>query len=117
MGRVRLHEFTDSVFNVAHLLGAVVGCDGTYLFLSHLYLFLSRLCFFLTSIYFLAGYAFFLTTSTDPTFEGFFHARFKTTQKRLMKKRNFDMEPFEELRMIAGPPLRHSACGGLFHAI
>eukprot|EP00253_Pinus_taeda_P033290 PITA_33290 len=75
------------------------------------------ICFFLTSTYFLAGYAFFLTTSTDPTFEGFFHARFKTTQKRLMKKRNFDMERFEELRMIAGSPLRHSACGGLFHAI
>lgn len=75
------------------------------------------ICFFLTSTYFLAGYAFFLTTSSDPTFEGFFHARFKTTQKRLMKKRNFDLERFEELRKIGGPPLRHSAYGGLFHAI
>lgn len=75
------------------------------------------ICFFLTSSYFLAGYAFFLTTSTDPTYEGFFHARFKTTQRRLMKKRNFDMERYKELRIIAGPPSRHSACEGLFHAI
>lgn len=64
------------------------------------------ICFYLTSIYFLSGYAFFLRTKTDPTFEGFFQARFKTRQKRLMKNRNFDMERLKELRMIAGPRLR-----------
>lgn len=74
------------------------------------------ICFYLTSIYFLSGYAFFLRTSTDPTFEGFFQARFQTRQKRLMKKRNFDMERFKELRMIAGPPLRQSAYGRLLDA-
>lgn len=75
------------------------------------------ICFYLTSIYFLAGYAFFLRTSTDPTFEGFFQARFKTKQKRLMKQRNFDIERYRELRTIAGPRLRQSACGGLLDAI
>eukprot|EP01018_Ginkgo_biloba_P015911 Gb_35767 [translate_table: standard] len=43
------------------------------------------ICFYMTSIYFLAGYAFFLTTSTDPTFQALFNARFNTTQKRLMR--------------------------------
>lgn len=75
------------------------------------------ICFYLTSIYFLAGYAFFLRTSTDPTFEGFFQARFKTKQKRLMKQRNFDMERYRELRAVAGPRTRQSACGGLLDAI
>eukprot|EP00253_Pinus_taeda_P011408 PITA_11408 len=75
------------------------------------------ICFYLTSIYFLAGYAFFLRTSTDPTFEGFFQARFKTKQKRLMKQRNFDIERYRELRTIAGPRFWQSACGGLLDAI
>lgn len=75
------------------------------------------ICFYLTSIYFLAGYTFFLRTSTDPTFEGFFQARFKTRQKRLMKKRNFDMARYIELRKIYGPRLRQSACGGLLDVI
>lgn len=75
------------------------------------------ICFYLTSIYFLAGYTFFLGTSTDPTFEGFFQARFKTRQMRLMKKRNFDMARYIELRKISGPRLRQSACGGLLDVI
>eukprot|EP00253_Pinus_taeda_P026604 PITA_26604 len=50
------------------------------------------ICFYLTLIYFLAGYAFFLRTSTNPTFEGFFQARFETKQKRLMKQKNFNTE-------------------------
>lgn len=75
------------------------------------------MCFYLTSIYFLAGYAFFLRTSTDPTFEGFFQARFKTWQKRLIENRNFDIQRFKELRMITKPSLRQSASRGLLDAI
>lgn len=62
--------------------------------------------FYITSFYFSAGYAFFVKTWTDPTFQGFFRARFKARQKRLMQKRNFDMERFEELSKKAGPRLR-----------
>uniref|UniRef100_A0A0C9S4B4 TSA: Wollemia nobilis Ref_Wollemi_Transcript_25430_1131 transcribed RNA sequence n=1 Tax=Wollemia nobilis TaxID=56998 RepID=A0A0C9S4B4_9CONI len=55
-------------------------------------------CFFLTSVYFMAGYAFFIRTSTNPTFEGFFKARIRAKQRQLMKKRNFDATRFRELQ-------------------
>lgn len=66
------------------------------------------ICFFVTSSYFLAGYAFFLTTSTDPTFENIFTVRFKNRQKRLMKTKNFNIERYKELRMLAGKHLPRS---------
>ena len=43
---VLLTSVGDNVFNATHLLGDVVGCDGTHLFLPHLHLFLRRLCVF-----------------------------------------------------------------------
>ncbi|KAG6496133.1 hypothetical protein ZIOFF_043981 [Zingiber officinale] len=43
------------------------------------------ICFYLTSVYFLSGYAFFLRTSKEPSFESFFASRFATKQRRLMK--------------------------------
>eukprot|EP01018_Ginkgo_biloba_P025848 Gb_27530 [translate_table: standard] len=73
------------------------------------------ICFFVTSLYFIAGYAFFLRTSSDPTFEGFFKARFKSRQSQLMKKRNFDIERFAELRLISKRRLRSSASKGISH--
>ncbi|KAI0528655.1 hypothetical protein KFK09_001197 [Dendrobium nobile] len=48
-------------------------------------------CFFMTSIYFTAGYGFFLKTSRDPSFEGFFETRFAAKQKRLLRDSNFDL--------------------------
>ncbi|KAJ4964524.1 hypothetical protein NE237_024463 [Protea cynaroides] len=56
------------------------------------------ICFYVTSVYFMAGYAFFLRTSRDPSFEGFYESRFSAKQKRLMKNKNFDIEKFNELR-------------------
>ncbi|KAL6012394.1 hypothetical protein ACLOJK_002881 [Asimina triloba] len=56
------------------------------------------ICFYLTSIYFMAGYAFFLRTAKDPSFEGFFESRFVAKQRRLMKQRKFDVGRFNELR-------------------
>lgn len=55
------------------------------------------ICFYVTSIYMMAGYAFFLRTSKEPSFEGFFQSRFSAKQKRLMKLENFDMERYNEL--------------------
>ncbi|XP_064958278.1 calcium uniporter protein 2, mitochondrial-like isoform X2 [Musa acuminata AAA Group] len=65
------------------------------------------ICFYLTSIYFMAGYAFFIRTSKEPSFEGFFTSRFATKQKRLMKARNFDLTRFNELSQacLRSPPL------------
>ena len=56
------------------------------------------ICFFVTSIYFMAGYCFFLKTSKEPSFEGFFQSRFLAKQKRLMKSKNFDVGRYNDLR-------------------
>lgn len=61
------------------------------------------ICFFVTSLYFMAGYAFFLRTSCDPSFEAFFHVRFLARQRRLISLRNFDIHRFHHLRRtVAG---------------
>ncbi|CAA0832744.1 Calcium uniporter protein 2- mitochondrial [Striga hermonthica] len=56
------------------------------------------ICFSLTSFYFMGGYAFFLRTSKEPTFEGFFQSRFGSKQKKLMKAEKFDVERYNELK-------------------
>lgn len=61
------------------------------------------ICFYVTSTYFMAGYAFFLRTSKEPSFEGFFQSRFDAKQKRLMKDHNFDLDRYEELRKACYP--------------
>lgn len=61
------------------------------------------ICFYLTSIYFMASYAFFLRTSTEPSFEGFFQSRFKAKQIRLMKNYKFDLDRFNELKKVCYP--------------
>lgn len=61
------------------------------------------ICFYVTSIYFMASYTFFLRTSTEPSFEGFFRSRFQAKQKRLMKTRKFDLKRFNELKKAFYP--------------
>ncbi|XP_050388270.1 calcium uniporter protein 2, mitochondrial [Argentina anserina] len=61
------------------------------------------ICFYVTSMYFMAGYAFFLRTSKEPSFEGFFQSRFDAKQKKLMKDHNFDLGRYEELRKACYP--------------
>jgi hypothetical protein len=61
------------------------------------------ICFYLTSIYCMAGYTFFLRTSREPSFEGFYQSRFNTKQKRLMKIHNFDTGKYNELRRACYP--------------
>ncbi|GAA0175377.1 hypothetical protein LIER_28561 [Lithospermum erythrorhizon] len=56
------------------------------------------ICFYVTSMYFMAGYAFFLRTAKEPSFEGFFEARFSAKQRKLMKLHNFDIEKYNQLR-------------------
>ncbi|KAL5819441.1 hypothetical protein ACOSQ4_023283 [Xanthoceras sorbifolium] len=58
------------------------------------------ICFYVTSMYFMAGYAFFLRTSKEPSFEGFYQSRFNAKQKKLAKVHNFDLERYNELRKI-----------------
>ncbi|WVZ59508.1 hypothetical protein U9M48_009634 [Paspalum notatum var. saurae] len=67
------------------------------------------ICFYVTSMYFMAGYAFFLRTKKEPSFEGFFESRFAAKQKRLMRDRGFDLRRYGELRRACGLPLPASA--------
>ncbi|KAF0928871.1 hypothetical protein E2562_010729 [Oryza meyeriana var. granulata] len=62
------------------------------------------ICFYVTSMYFMAGYAFFLRTKKEPSFEGFFESRFTAKQKRLMHARDFDLRRYDELRRACGLP-------------
>ncbi|XP_051123623.1 calcium uniporter protein 4, mitochondrial [Andrographis paniculata] len=55
------------------------------------------ICFFATSLHFAIAYAFFLRTSKEPSFEGYFQRRFKVKQKKLMENRNFDVQRYHQL--------------------
>lgn len=61
------------------------------------------ICFYVTSIYVMAGYGFFLRTSKEPSFEGFYQSRFSAKQKRLMKVHNFDLQRYNDLRKTYCP--------------
>lgn len=61
------------------------------------------ICFYITSFYCMAGYTFFLKTSKEPSFEGFFQSRLVAKQKRLMKLQNFDLERYNELKRACYP--------------
>ncbi|CAH8392696.1 unnamed protein product [Eruca vesicaria subsp. sativa] len=58
------------------------------------------ICFYVTSIYFMAGYGFFLRTSKEPSFEGFYQSRFEAKQKKLMNVHEFDVERYDELKKL-----------------
>lgn len=55
------------------------------------------ICFFVTSLNFAFAYLFFIRTSTEPTFQGYFHRRFMAKQERLMKTHNFDIRRYNDL--------------------
>ncbi|CAI9116673.1 OLC1v1017881C1 [Oldenlandia corymbosa var. corymbosa] len=61
------------------------------------------ICFFVTSLHFALAYGFFLRTSTEPSFEGFFRRRFKAKQRKLMKVHNFNVEKYEDLCRVFYP--------------
>ncbi|GER31018.1 hypothetical protein STAS_06991 [Striga asiatica] len=61
------------------------------------------ICFCATSLYFTGGYAFFLRTSKEPSFEGFFQSRFAAKQKKLIKAERFNIERYNELKKVCYP--------------
>ncbi|XVF73693.1 hypothetical protein PTKIN_Ptkin13bG0002900 [Pterospermum kingtungense] len=61
------------------------------------------ICFFVTSLHFALAYGFFLRTSTEPSFEGYFQRRFRAKQKKLMKIHGFDIEKFNKLHQAFYP--------------
>lgn len=58
------------------------------------------ICFYVTSVYFMAGYAFFLRTSKEPSFEGFYQSRFEAKQRKLMNEYEFYLERYNELKKL-----------------
>ncbi|XVE69939.1 hypothetical protein DITRI_Ditri10aG0031500 [Diplodiscus trichospermus] len=62
------------------------------------------ICFFVTSLHFALAYGFFLRTSTEPSFEGYFQHRFKAKQKKLMKVHRFNIEKYNKLRWTFSYP-------------
>ncbi|GAB2219030.1 hypothetical protein Drorol1_Dr00006655 [Drosera rotundifolia] len=66
------------------------------------------ICFFVTSLHFAFAYGFFLRTSTEPSFEGYFRRRFKAKQMKLMKLHNFDVDTYDRLCRVFYP--KHCYC-------
>ncbi|KAI3669897.1 hypothetical protein L6452_41361 [Arctium lappa] len=60
------------------------------------------ICFYVTSAYFMVGYAFFIRTAKEPSFEGFFQSRFRVKQMKIMKMEGFDMEKYRRLKKACG---------------
>ncbi|KAH7331352.1 hypothetical protein KP509_20G028700 [Ceratopteris richardii] len=58
------------------------------------------IAFFVTSSSLLAGFFFFVLTHRDPSYHDFMDTLFLSKQRKLMKKRNFDMERFKELKAM-----------------
>ncbi|XP_073147175.1 calcium uniporter protein 4, mitochondrial-like [Henckelia pumila] len=61
------------------------------------------ICFFVTSLHFAMAYLFFMRTSAEPSFAGYFQTRFKVKQKKLMQIHNFDLERYNHLRRVFYP--------------
>ncbi|XP_073036634.1 calcium uniporter protein 4, mitochondrial-like [Primulina eburnea] len=61
------------------------------------------ICFFVTSLHFAMAYLFFMRTSTEPSFLGYFQRRFNVKQKKLMKIQNFDIERYNHLSRVFYP--------------
>ncbi|WCJ35296.1 hypothetical protein M5689_016560 [Euphorbia peplus] len=66
------------------------------------------ICFFVSSLHFGLAYLFFMRTSIEPSFEGYFQRRFKTKQKKLMKIHNFDLEKYIQLRKAFYPDMNNN---------
>jgi hypothetical protein len=63
------------------------------------------IAFFTTTAGLLVGYAYFLITSRDPTYQDFMERMFESRRKKLCAKHGFDMEKYLELQKRCKCPL------------
>ncbi|KAJ1382636.1 Coiled-coil domain containing protein, C-terminal [Sesbania bispinosa] len=63
------------------------------------------IAFFTTATGLVIGYAYFLFTSRDPTYQDFMKRLFLSRQRKLFKSNNFDIERFKELQCKCKTPL------------
>lgn len=66
------------------------------------------IAFFTTTTGLVIGYAYFLFTSRDPTYQDLLKRLFISRQRKLFKKQNFDIERFKELQCKCKTPLHAS---------
>ncbi|KAK1322559.1 hypothetical protein QJS10_CPA03g00011 [Acorus calamus] len=71
------------------------------------------IAFFTTTTGLVIGYAYFLFTSRDPTYQDFMKRLFFSRQRKLFKKQNFDIDRFMELQKTCKSPLDCSKVEGL----
>lgn len=71
------------------------------------------ICFFTASIDIVLCYAFFLRTSIEPSFRGFYQYRFMAKQRKLMALHNFDFDRYNELRKAC---YSSSSCSSITNA-
>ncbi|KAF5751293.1 Coiled-coil domain-containing protein [Tripterygium wilfordii] len=63
------------------------------------------IAFFVTTTGIVVGYGYFLFTSRDPTYQDFMKRLFLSRQRKLFKKRHFDVDRFKELQNKCKTPL------------
>ncbi|XP_057726903.1 calcium uniporter protein 5, mitochondrial-like [Arachis stenosperma] len=63
------------------------------------------IAFFTTSTGLIIGYAYFLFTSRDPTYQDFMKRLFLSRQRKLHKRHNFDIDKYNDLRCKCKTPL------------
>ncbi|PKA60297.1 hypothetical protein AXF42_Ash008356 [Apostasia shenzhenica] len=67
------------------------------------------IAFFTTTAGILVGYGYFLITARDPTYQDLMKRLFLSRQRKLIQKKNFDMDRFVELQRHCKSPLDHHA--------
>ncbi|XWS29103.1 hypothetical protein CRYUN_Cryun25bG0127400 [Craigia yunnanensis] len=67
------------------------------------------IAFFTTTTGIVIGYAYFLFTSRDPTYQDLMKRLFLSRQRKLLKKHNFDVDRLKELQKKCKTPLDASA--------
>uniref|UniRef100_A0A6N2MKN3 Calcium uniporter protein C-terminal domain-containing protein n=1 Tax=Salix viminalis TaxID=40686 RepID=A0A6N2MKN3_SALVM len=60
-------------------------------------------------IHFAVACGFFLRTSTEPSFQGFFQKRFKARQKKLVNIHGFDVQKYNRFRKVVYPGLGYGS--------
>ncbi|GER28148.1 hypothetical protein STAS_03907 [Striga asiatica] len=69
------------------------------------------IAFFTTTTGIVLGYAYFLITSRDPTYQDLLKRLFLSRQRKLIKKYNFDIQRFVELQRMN--KLHHESCASI----
>lgn len=67
------------------------------------------IAFFTTTSGLVIGYAYFLLTSRDPTYQDLMKRLFLSRQRKLLKKHNFDVQRFKEIQRTCRTPLDANA--------